>query len=184
MLNRDLLSDETILMINELQDQNTPPDCYVSITNNPTTNEEFPIVYCDFSIPFGLKSTAEITQGDCDDFIGMASSEIQYGDWVSAVYYPEVTEEEKQMRIFNHTYCARFDVVQEINENGDVASVFEKRSVLELSYYHDAGIVIDYTMTNNTASTKPPSDRYSVFQGVNRSSPFLECSGFDSYYTA
>jgi len=130
---RKLAEPGVFEVLESLKNETFDHQCFVQLSKDPIENREYPVVWCDFSVPAGLNITAEIQDGDCYSFDRAAKSQyFKYGQ-ATAMFLPEITEREKRMGSFTHQYCARVDVIYE-DKLGGKESVFERRYSFEVGY--------------------------------------------------
>lgn len=129
---RFLSDDETYNTIMSYTNKTIPSKCYVAISRD----DNYLVVWCDIIVPFGLNVTAEIIDGTCDTFNVTASSTYFRQGVASPIFLPTITEEEKLMGIFNHAYCARMDILYDVNGTGEQISVLDRRFPMEITYQY------------------------------------------------
>jgi len=143
------------------------------------TKKHFPVVWCDvsdcsfrgvfhdrwhvllspghslngilqFRTPVGLNVTAEIQDGNCDEFQQQSSGDVFTRGVASTIFFPEITEEEKLAGNIEHEYCARLDYLYDVDGTGNHArSVLDKRFPMVVTYLYreeideETGQIID-----------------------------------------
>lgn len=114
-------------------------ECFVAlIEGNIFTNfTPYPVVWCDINVPLGLNITAEIRDGTCDQFTDPASSDYFTKGVASPVLVPEVSEDEKRMGVFDHSYCAGMDILYDVNGTGNAISVVRRRFAMEAIFWYE-----------------------------------------------
>lgn len=106
-----LTKEEALELIEVLKEETIPHQCNVAITRDLSDNfEKHPVVFCNFNIPIGLFCTAEIQATTCNQFTSPSKGEVYSHGVASAVYVPDITEDERMLDIYNSSYCARIDV--------------------------------------------------------------------------
>ena len=122
---------DALILIEILKEETIPHQCNVVISRDvkPSDNfEKHPVVFCNFYVPIGLYCTAQIQATSCDGFNHVASGEL-YGNGVaSAMYLPEITEEDRLADVYNRSYCARIDVYWESE------SIYHKTFPVDITY--------------------------------------------------
>lgn len=139
----DPSGDPILQYIMSLQNYRVPHKCYVAITTNPSdvTNEHYPVVWCDFRVPAGLNVTAEIKDGGCDEFQDPSASDVYMRGVASAIFLPEITEEEKLGGTIDHEYCARVDYLYDADGTGNHdRSVLDQRFPMAITYLYQEEI--------------------------------------------
>lgn len=128
-------SDETYDRIMAMHNQTFPHRCFVAVIDGG------PVVWCDINVPMNLNVTAEIRDGTCDEFTTTASSDFFTMGIAQPIFVPEVTEEEKLMGTFDHSYCAGVDIFyNDVNvTTGDAqqVSLLSGRFAMEITYSYD-----------------------------------------------
>ncbi len=130
---RKLTDPGVFEVLESLKNETFDHQCFVQVSRDPIENREYPVVWCDFSVPAGLNVTAEIQDGDCVSFNRAAKSQYFKNGQATAMFLPEITEREKRMGSFTHQYCARVDVIFE-DKLGGRESIFERRNSFEIGY--------------------------------------------------
>ncbi|KAL9184828.1 hypothetical protein ACHAXT_002605 [Thalassiosira profunda] len=125
----DATFDPTYQAIQELNGTVIDSNCYVAIS----LSEQL-VVWCDIAIPVGLDVKAEIRDGTCEEFTDAASGDSYLLGVARPVYLPEITEDEKRQGTFDHAYCARMDVLYDLEGTGESVSVMERRFPMEVTY--------------------------------------------------
>ena len=138
---------------------NTKHKCFVAVERS------FPVLWCNINVDFGLIVTAEIKDGACEDFNETASSGIFNEGVASPIYRPEITEEEKRVGIFNHAYCARMDILYDVNGTGDVVSVLNRRFPMEITYNYQEKVDDDSGVLQEELSSATLSDETTEISG-------------------
>lgn len=147
-----VLQDPVYRIILSQQNYTIPHKCYVAITTNSAddTKKHFPVVWCDFRTPVGLNVTAEIQDGNCDEFQQQSSGDVFTRGVASTIFFPEITEEEKLAGNIEHEYCARLDYLYDVDGTGNHArSVLDKRFPMVVTYLYreeideETGQIID-----------------------------------------
>lgn len=106
-----LTKEEALELIEVLKKETIPHQCNVAVTRDLSDNfEKHPVVFCNFNIPIGLFCTAEIQATTCNQFTSPSKGEVYSHGVASAIYVPDITEEERMLDVYNSSYCARIDV--------------------------------------------------------------------------
>ena len=162
-------NDDTYNKIMAMQNITLPHQCFVAVIdgsllllnddddkyNNSTT---YPVVWCDIIVPTGLNVTAEIRDGECQDFTDPASSQYYTQGTASPMLIPEFSEEEKLQGSIDHTYCAGVDILYDVNATGSLQSVLKGRFAMNINYMYtpiideESGEVVDETLSSATLS--------------------------------
>eukprot|EP00956_Cyclotella_meneghiniana_P015491 scaffold23804_cov48-Cyclotella_meneghiniana.AAC.11 len=127
--NNPLSKEEALNLIQVIDKETIPHQCHVAITTDLSDNyEKHPVVFCNFNVPIGLYTTAEIQPVPCEEFTVTSKGEVYSLGVASAIYIPEVTDIEQRIDVYNNLYCARIDVYY-----GD-ESIYNKKFPVVVTY--------------------------------------------------
>jgi hypothetical protein len=157
-----LTKEEALELIEVLKEESIPHQCNVAITRDLLEDfEKHAVVFCSFNVPIGLFCTAEIQATTCAQFTSPSKGEIYSHGVASAIYIPDITEEERLLDVYNSSYCARIDVYY-----GD-ESIFDTTFPVQITYKNYVqdgkyGIAASLSEDNNT----PKFDGGSIGLGI------------------
>ncbi|KAL7479793.1 hypothetical protein ACHAW6_005513 [Cyclotella cf. meneghiniana] len=109
----NLSKNEIFALVQLLRKEDIPHQCNVAVTRDIKASDNFeqhPVVFCNFNVPIGLPCTAEIQPTTCDHFKSVSSGEFYSRGIASAIFIPDITEADRQVDVYDSSYCARIDV--------------------------------------------------------------------------
>ena len=164
--NNPLSKEEALNLIQVIDKETIPHQCHVAITTDLSDNyEKHPVVFCNFNVPIGLYTTAEIQPVPCEEFTVTSKGEVYSLGVASAIYIPEVTDIEQRIDVYNNLYCARIDVYY-----GD-ESIYNKKFPVVVTYRNyevdgKYGVVATLDTDEDDGSYAPTMDGTSMGLGI------------------
>jgi hypothetical protein len=117
--------------------------CWYEMEKTEAGNR-IPAILCDFNVPKHYNSTAEIRFGSCrDDVEPVCDEKAADGSCIGPFItsgkirtkiYPDFRREEVTADEFNHTYCARADVYQDIDGSGKQTHIADAKRALLITF--------------------------------------------------